>query len=99
MLPMVELTIFALGILLIDLWVPRESKWINAVGAFVGVLFAAVCVWQIPSTRPKGAAGVYNSLLVDPFALYFLHLFVSGAHLPLSIPARFPHLLHSHPAP
>src|ERR1035441_1015808 len=44
MLPMVELTIFALGILLIDLMVPREWKWINAAGAFVGVVFAAVGV-------------------------------------------------------
>ena len=33
MLPMVELTIFALGILLIDLMVPRGWKWINAAGA------------------------------------------------------------------
>jgi uncharacterized membrane protein YqjE len=47
MLPMVELTIFALGILLIDLMIPRGAKWINAATALVGVLFAAVCVWQI----------------------------------------------------
>src|SRR5712692_8982050 len=79
MLPMVELTIFALGILLIDLWVPRESKWVNALGAFVGVLFAAVCVWQIQSKLPRGAAGFYNSLLVDRFAIYFWYLFLAGA--------------------
>ena len=57
MLPMVELTIFALGILLIDLMVPRGWKWINAVGAFAGVLFAALCVWQIQSMLPRGAVG------------------------------------------
>src|SRR5260370_1682760 len=79
MLRMVELTIFALGILLIDLWVPRESKWINAMGAFVGVLFAAVCVWQIQSTLPKGGVGLYSSLLVDRFAIYFWYLFLAGA--------------------
>ncbi len=76
---MVELTIFALGILLIDLMVPRGWKWINAAGAFVGVLFAAVCVWQIQTNLPKGAVGFYNSLLVDRFAIYFWYLFLAGA--------------------
>jgi NADH-quinone oxidoreductase subunit N len=79
MLPMVELTIFALGLLIIDLWVPREWKWVNAVGAFAGVLFAAFCVWRIQSTLPRGAVGFYNSLLVDRFAIYFWYLFLAGA--------------------
>ena len=39
MLPMVELTIFALGILLIDLMIPRGWKWINAAGAFAACCF------------------------------------------------------------
>jgi NADH-quinone oxidoreductase subunit N len=80
MLPMMELTIFALGILLIDLMIPREWKWINAVGAFVGVLFAAVCVWQIQSTMPPtGLSGFYGALFVDHFAVYFWYLFLAGA--------------------
>src|ERR1035441_812703 len=82
MLPMVELTIFALGILLIDLMVPRGWKWINAAGAFVGVAFAALCVWQIQSMLPpppRGLLGFYNSLLVDRFAIYFWYLFLAGA--------------------
>ena len=82
MLPMVELTIFALGILLIDLWVPRELKWINAAGAFAGVLFAAVCVWRIQTTMPPPPNllwGFYSALLVDRFAIYFWYLFLAGA--------------------
>ena len=71
MLPMVELTIFALGILLIDLMVPREWKSINAVGAFAGVAFAAICVWEIQATLPIGAIGFYNALRVDRFAIFF----------------------------
>src|SRR5271155_5365170 len=79
MLPMVELTIFALGILLIDLMIPRGWKWINAVGAFAGIVFAAACVWQIQSTLPpRGLLGFYNSLLVDRFAIYFWYLFLAG---------------------
>src|SRR5216683_1257847 len=89
MLPMVELTIFALGILLIDLMVPRGWKWINAVGAFVGVVFAAFCVWEIQSTLPTGAAGFYNSLLVDRFAIYFWYLFLAGAAIAILMSVHY----------
>jgi NADH-quinone oxidoreductase subunit N len=79
MLPMVELTIFALGILLIDLMIPRGWKWINAGGAFVGVAFSALCVWQIQSTLPpRGLVGFYGALLVDRLAIYFWYLFLAG---------------------
>jgi NADH-quinone oxidoreductase subunit N len=89
MLPMVELTIFALGILLIDLMVPREWKWINAAGAFVGVLFAAFCVWRIQSALPRGAVGFDNSLLVDRFAIYFWYLFLAGAAIAILMSVRY----------
>ncbi len=77
---MMELTIFALGILLIDLWTPREwKKWINAMGALAGVLCSAGCVWLIqPTLPPRGLLGFYNSLLVDRFAIYFWYLFLAG---------------------
>ena len=93
---MVELTIFALGILLIDLMVPREWKWINAAGAFVGVVFAAVCVWQIQSKLPRGAAGFYNSLLVDRFAIYFWYLFLAGAAIAILMSVRYLELEDEH---
>jgi len=86
---MVELTIFALGILLIDLWIPREWKWINALGAMAGLLFAAFCVWQIQSTQPHGAIGFYNSLLVDRFAIYFWYLFLAGAAISILMSVRY----------
>ena len=93
---MVELTIFALGILLIDLMVPREWKWINAAGAFVGVVFAALCVWQIQSKLPRGAAGFYNSLLVDRFAIYFWYLFLAGAAIAILMSVHYLELEDEH---
>jgi NADH-quinone oxidoreductase subunit N len=90
MLPMVELTIFALGILLIDLMVPRGWKWVNAVGAFAGVVFAAACVWQIQSTMPpRGLLGFQNSLLVDRFAIYFWYLFLAGAAISIVMSVHY----------
>lgn len=76
---MVELAIFALGILLIDVMIPPRWKWVDAVSAFAGVLFSAFCVWRIQSLLPRGASGFYNSLLVDRFAIYFWYLFLAGA--------------------
>ena len=86
---MVELTIFALGILLIDLMIPRGWKWINAAGALVGVLFSALCVWQIQSKLPRGAIGFYNSLLVDRFAIYFWYLFLAGAAIAILMSVHY----------
>ncbi len=89
MLPMVELTIFALGILLIDLWIPRQWKWINALGALAGVGFAAFCVWRIQVILPIGAIGFYNSLLVDRFAIYFWYLFLAGAAISILMSVHY----------
>jgi NADH-quinone oxidoreductase subunit N len=96
MLPMVELTIFALGILLIDLWIPREWKWVNALGAFAGVSFAAFCVWRIQSVLPSGAAGFYNSLWVDRFAIYFWYLFLAGAAISILMSVHYLDLEDEH---
>jgi NADH-quinone oxidoreductase subunit N len=89
MLPMVELTIFALGILLIDLMIPKQHKWLNAVGAFIGILFATLCVWQIQTTSPRAAIGFFNTLLVDRFALYFWYLFLGAAAVTILISVRY----------
>jgi NADH-quinone oxidoreductase subunit N len=89
MLPMAELTIFALGILLIDLMVPRQWKWINAAGAFIGILFATLCLWRLQSMLPRGATGFYNALRVDRFAIYFWYLFLAGAAITIVISARY----------
>jgi len=93
---MLELTIFALGILLIDLMIPRGWKWINAAGALVGVAFAAVCVWQIQATLPRGAVGFSNSLLVDRFAIYFWYLFLAGAAISILMSVHYLDLEDEH---
>ena len=60
MLPMMELTIFALGILLIDLMLPREWKWMNAVTALVGLVFATGAVIGTPRMWRFQILGVYE---------------------------------------
>jgi NADH-quinone oxidoreductase subunit N len=89
MLPIVELGIFAMGILLLDLMIPRELKWMNAVTALVGVLFSAICTWQIQTLFPNGQAGFSNSLLVDRFSIYFWYLFLAGAAVSILISIHY----------
>src|ERR1017187_8637555 len=96
MLPMVELTIFALGILLIDLMIPHEWKWLNAAGAFLGVLLSAVCVWRIQYTLPRGAIGFFNALLVDRFAIYFWYLFLASPAITILASVRYLEIENEH---
>ncbi len=46
-LPIILLTLFALGILMVDLLLPAEWKWTNALTALVGILFSAAAVLKI----------------------------------------------------
>jgi NADH-quinone oxidoreductase subunit N len=91
MLPMVELTIFALGILLIDLLLPRNLKWLNAVGAFAGIAFATFCVVRIQMSfgRTPGMYGFDHSLFVDRLSLYFWYLFLASAAITVLMSNRY----------
>ena len=54
-LPITLLTLFALGILMIDFMLPKDLKQLNAVTAFIGVCFSAAGVYKIQMTLPNGA--------------------------------------------
>jgi len=80
---MLLLTLFAMGILLIDLMLPPEWKWANALTALAGVGFAAAGVWRIQSwyhlQGPIMARLAFmGTLVVDRFAIYFFYLFLAG---------------------
>ncbi len=95
MLPMLELTIFALGILMIDLMLPPQWKWMNAVSALVGVIFAAVSVGRIQS-HLIGAGrgnhyllGLMNTVMVDRIAIYFFYLFLVATAIAIVMSVRY----------
>jgi NADH-quinone oxidoreductase subunit N len=94
-LPITLLTLFALGILLIDLMIPPESKWVNAMTAFVGVLFAAggvikIQLWmQATPSASMLSVGMSRTMLVDRCALYFFYLFLGGAAISILMSVRY----------
>ena len=92
-LPITLLTLFALGILIIDLMIPPESKWVNGVTAFIGVLFAAGGVFKIQiwmeANKSVGSLGMMRTMLVDRFALYFFYLFLASTAISILMSMRY----------
>jgi len=92
-LPITLVTLFALGILLIDLMLPAEEKWVNGATALVGVLFATKAVynvqaWMQSSGVPR-ASGFMGTVLVDRFSIYFFYLFLAGTAISILMSMRY----------
>ena len=95
-LPMIMLTVFGLGILLIDLMLPREWKRFNAYTALVGLAFSAAAVFKIQtrtfsdtSTPVLGSYGFLGSIKVDAFAVFFFYLFLVAAAIAILMSVKY----------
>ena len=97
-LPITLLTFFALGIMLIDLWIPPEDKWMNAVMAMCGVAFSAAAIWNpfrpgiltyLDGHRLGGHAAMLNTMAVDRFAIYFWSLFLAATAIAILTSVRY----------
>src|SRR5208337_3302431 len=102
-LPILLLTLFALGILLIDLMIPPEGKWTNAGIALIGLLFAAAGVAkiqllqnQLEQSGRRMEWAFIHSMKVDHFAIYFDYLFLAGAALAILMSVRYLEIEHEH---
>jgi len=92
-LPILLLTMFALGILIIDLMLPPEWKWMNAATAFVGVLFSAGGVLKVQMAEAQAGRrflmGFADSMVMDHFAIYFFYLFLAGTGIAILMSVRY----------
>jgi NADH-quinone oxidoreductase subunit N len=99
-LPIILLTLFAVGILLIDLTVPAEWKWSNAVTAFVGILFTAGGVYRIQTVMNRTGSlfqpAVSGAIVIDHFSIYFFYLFLTGAAVSILMSARYMEIEREH---
>src|SRR5271165_2844162 len=95
---MLMLALFALGILLIDLMLPKEWKQVNAFTALAGLAFSAVAVGKLQlayrMAERRGNvidafAGFMGTLVVDRFAIYFFYLFLVGAAIAILISIHY----------
>jgi NADH-quinone oxidoreductase subunit N len=90
-LPEVELTLFGLGILLIDFTLGVKERYLNAGLALAGTLFSAYTVWRlrIPVAANGSVFGFQDSVIVDPFFLFFAALFLAATALVILLSVKF----------
>src|SRR5437588_11468518 len=82
-LPEIELTLFGLGILLIDFTLGVKERYWNAGLALMGTIFSAYTVWRlrIPVSVNGSQYGFQESVIIDPFFLFFAALFLAATAL------------------
>src|SRR5207248_11537629 len=99
-LPIILLTLFALGILLIDLMIPPEWKWTNAVTAFVGLGFAAAGVMKIQFALDRlgspGQGAFMQTMVMDHFAIYFYYLYLAAAAVTILMSVHYLEIEREH---
>ncbi len=96
-LPMLLLTLFGLGILMIDLMLPQQWKQVNAITALIGIGFSAAAVGKLHYAYHVAelqglqfsGSGFMGTLLVDRFAIYFFYLFLVGAAVAILMSMRY----------
>src|SRR5690242_9605435 len=99
---MILLSVFALGILLIDLMLPPEWKSINAWTAGIGLAFSTTAVIRIHLAYARAGQGVLSytgfmgSMMVDRFAIYFFYLFLVGAGIAILMSTHYLEIEREH---
>src|SRR5689334_15078377 len=107
-LPMIMLTVFALGIMIIDLLVPPHAKRLNAITALTGIVFSALALWRIqgghvPFMRDVNLVGSFGYILgglgtikMDGFSVYFSYLFLLGAAIAILMSVKYLEIEREH---
>jgi NADH-quinone oxidoreductase subunit N len=97
-LPEMELVLFSCGILLIDRWLASNEKHWNALLALAGTAFSGFTLYVqhgkmqvLRSENPDspGLLGLHQSVLVDPFFLFFAALFLAATVLIILLSVRY----------
>lgn len=97
-LPELELLLFACGILLINRWLGEKEKYWNALLAVAGTAFSGFTLFvqngnlqaaRAVNPESPGLLGLHQSVLVDPFFLFFGGLFLAATALVILLSVRY----------
>ena len=90
-LPEIELLLFGLGILLIDFWLERKEKYLNAGMALAGTLFSGFTLWKLRGAVALRADlyGFHQSAIVDSFFIFFGALFLAATALVILLSVKY----------
>lgn len=87
--PHLQLTLFALAILLTDFLLEEKQKYMNAVFALLGVVFAGIQLFRLRRLATIELTAFSDSLIVDRFFLYFSFLFLIATALVILMSMRY----------
>jgi NADH-quinone oxidoreductase subunit N len=98
-LPMSLLTLFAIGVLIMDLMMPSQWKRMNGFVALVGVVFGIlgtrkIQTWYQMQHIDRIPTGFMGTLLVNSFAIYFFYLFLAGTAIAILMSVRYLEIEH-----
>lgn len=86
--PQLELTLFACGILIMDFWLERRLKYWNAIAALIGIGFSAFALIQMYVGGLQSLA--FNGLVVvDSFFIFFSLVFLLAAGIVVLMSIRY----------
>ncbi len=90
--PIIVLTLFSLGILCLDLFLPARHKQYSSIPALAGLLLAGYATLQIQRVLPatgEPLRAFFGTMVLDPFSLYFFYLFLVGAAVAVLISIKY----------
>jgi len=91
LLPEVQLVLFGLGILLTDFLLEEQYKYWNAVMALLGVGFSGFSLWRLHDLPAEIVGAFHDSILADPFYVFFGMLFLAATALVILLSVKYLH--------
>jgi NADH-quinone oxidoreductase subunit N len=88
-LPEVQLVLFGLGILLTDFLLEEQYKYWNAVMALLGIGFSGFSLWRLRDLPPDVYMAFHQSILIDPFYVFFGALFLAATALVILLSVKY----------
>ncbi len=89
--PHLELTIFACGILLLDFLLDARYKFVSAITALLGVAFSGFQIWRLHDRTMLAFRGTGDGglIVVDSFFIYFSFIFLLATALVILMSIRY----------
>jgi len=88
-LPEAMLVFFSLAILLTDFFLTPAQKGWNSITAMLGVIFSAISLWLMRDAASQHYSAFDNSIVIDPFFIFFGLLFLASTALIILLSVRY----------
>lgn len=94
LLPEMELLLFVIGILVIDLWFAGKDKYWNPALALAGTIFSALTLWLLRSQIIL--TGFHETVIADSFSLFFAALLLAATAMLILLSMKYPQIAGAH---